>query len=183
MQHTQDTWQSIDSAPAIDSANADELRAALVDACKLWLAHDGLWFLEWEKRHGMDEAIAADTAAWARFAKLEAKRIMERNGLEPGGGVDALAVCLKGRLYSNMCRFTLHRRGKRELKLRMNECRVQDARARKNMALFPCKSVGLVEFMTFAQTVDPRFTAQCLQCPPDELTAGGYCEWVFTLGE
>ena len=56
----QHEWSSLPSEPASALLNPDELRAALADASKLWLAHDGLWFLEWEKRHGMDEAIDAD---------------------------------------------------------------------------------------------------------------------------
>ncbi|HEX3045216.1 MAG TPA: DUF6125 family protein, partial [Bacillota bacterium] len=40
--------------------------------------------------------------------------------------------------------------------LYMNECRVQSARNRKNMPDFPCKSVGLVEYTSFAKAIDPR---------------------------
>ncbi|MBU1702289.1 MAG: hypothetical protein KJ970_08780 [Candidatus Eisenbacteria bacterium] len=176
-------WQAVDSTAGNANLSNDELRAALADASKLWLAHDGLWFLEWEKRHGMEEAIEADTEAWRVFAKLEARRIMKRLGIEPGGGISALLKCLPHRLYANICRFTMHRRGDNEAKIRMNECRVQDARARKDLPPFPCKSVGIVEFSTFAKTVDRRFEVECVQCPPDEMSPGGWCEWVFTLSE
>jgi len=130
----------------------------------------------------MEEALTADTAAWRQFATLEAKRIMERLGLEPGGGVPALAECFRHRLYANLCRITMQRRGD-ELRLRMVDCRVQDARARKNLPSFPCKCVGLVEFDVFARTVDPRFTTLCVQCPPDEIAPGSWCEWRFKLEE
>jgi hypothetical protein len=106
---------------------------------------------------------------------------MARLGLEPGGGIAALAVCLRHRLYANICRFKVWVRGNRQLKLRMVDCRVQDARKRKELPPFPCKSVGVEEFSTFAKTVDERFDVECLQCPPDELTEGGWCEWLFSL--
>jgi hypothetical protein len=173
-------WEVLDSSAANYELDSDALRAALIDACKLWLAHDGLWFLEFEQRHGMDEAIEADKAAWAKFAALEAKRIMSRLGLEPGGGITALAECLRHRLYANICRFNLYKQGENRLKLRMVDCRVQDARVRRDMPLFPCKTVGMVEFSTFAKTVDPSISTECLQCPPDDLTEGGYCEWIFS---
>jgi len=182
-ENTLSDWQEIDATPARDTAEIDELRQALVDASKLWLAHDGLWFLAWEKRHGIDEAIEGDTEAWDKFARLEAKRIMARLGLKPGGGIDALARCFKNRLYSNICRFTMYKRGDNQLRLRMNECRVQDARHRKQLPPFPCKSVGIVEFTNFATTVDERVQVECLQCPPDDPTPGGWCEWVFTIPE
>jgi len=174
-------WTQIDITPGKDTASIDELRAALEDASKLWLAHDGLWFLEWEKRHGMEEAMDADSAAWHRFAKLEAKRIMRRIGIEPGGGIDALAKCLPHRLYANICRFTLHKRGENELKIRMVDCRVQDARNRQGMPAFPCKQVAMYEFPVFAKVVDERIETECIQCPPDELSEGGWCEWLFRM--
>lgn len=173
-------WEELDSTPGYESLDAEGLRQALIDASKLWLAHDGLWFLEWEKRHGMEEALEADIEAWRQFARLEARRIMERLGLQPGGGIPALAQCFRHRLYANHCRLALKRR-EGELRLRMIECRVQDARARKNLPSFPCKCVGLTEFDVFARTVDPRFVTTCEQCPPDDLRHGGWCEWTFRL--
>lgn len=178
----QQYWVELDASPAHSVLDADGLRAALIDASKLWLAHDGLWFLEWEREHGLDGALTADTAAWRQFAALEAKRIMERLGLKPGGGVEALAECFRHRLYANLCRFAMHKRAG-ELRLRMVECRVQDARERKGLPSFPCKCVGIVEFDVFARTVDPRFLTTCEQCPPDALAQGGWCEWRFRLVE
>ena len=56
----------------------------------------------------------------------------------------------------------------------MDVCRVQEARRRKGLADFPGKSVGIIEFETFAATIDPRIRTTCLQCPPDA-TPGQYC--------
>jgi len=38
----------------------------------------------------------------------------------------------------------------------MDVCRVQETRRRKGLPDFPCKTVGTVEFTTFAATVDRR---------------------------
>lgn len=178
----QQDWTDVDATPAHATLDASGLREALLDASKLWLAHDGLWFLEWERAHGLDSAMQADTAAWKEFAALEARRIMQRLGLEPGGGVAALAECFRHRLYANICRFAMQRRTG-ELRLRMVECRVQDARERKGLPSFPCKCIGLVEFDVFARTVDQRFITTCEQCPPDQIAGGGWCEWRFKLVE
>jgi len=62
----------------------------------------------------------------------------------------------------------------------MDECRVQEARRRKGLPLFPCKQVGLVEFRTFAETIDPRISSMCLHCPPDA-PDDKYCGWEFTM--
>jgi len=57
----------------------------LLDFAKLWLAHDGFWFLAIEQKYGLDAAIEIDRIAWAGFAPIEARRIMKRPNLQPGG--------------------------------------------------------------------------------------------------
>ena len=69
---------------------------------------------------------------------------------------------------------------RRRLRLIVDICRVQEARRRRRVPDFPCKSVGKVEFETFARAVDSRIQTQCLQCPPDA-AANQYCGWEFSL--
>src|SRR5690349_14535833 len=78
----------------------EELVRIIVDDARNWLAHDGLWFQAVERSHGQEAAIAADREAWQRFTVVEAKRIMARLGLKPGGGIPALVECLQHRLYA-----------------------------------------------------------------------------------
>ena len=117
------------------------VRIALDDA-KNWLAHDGLWFQAVESVRGMDEAIAADRAAWERFTVVEAKRIMERLGMKPGGGIPALLECLNHRLYARLNTQEATEVTAERAVFVMRDCRVQSARKRKGLPDFPCKSVG-----------------------------------------
>lgn len=158
-----------------------ELYGWLQDAAKLWLAHDGLWFQAVESAHGMEAAIAHDATAWSRFAPLEARRIMQRLGIEPGGGIAALCRCLQHRLYAHLNRQEILEVTDTRCVFRMAACRVQDARRRKGLPDFPCKPVGLVEFSTFAAAVDPRLRCRCLGCPPDPHPEDWACAWEFTL--
>jgi len=64
----------------------------------------------------------------------------------------------------------------------MDVCRVQETRRRKGLSDFPCKSVGVIEFETFARTIDPRIRTTCLHCPPD-VRGGEYCAWEFSIEE
>ena len=64
---------------------------------------------------------------------------------------------------------------------RMNECRVQVARKSKNLADYPCKSAGLVEYAYFARAIDDRIQTECIGCPPDEHPEDWYCAWRFSL--
>jgi hypothetical protein len=159
----------------------EELIDIVVDDAKNWLAHDGLWFQAVEKVHGMEAAIDADREAWRSFTVIEAKRIMARLRLEPGGGIPALVECLKHRLYARLnLQESLEVTEDRAL-FRMVDCRVQSARKRKGLPDFPCKSVGVVEYAEFARTVDPRIETRCLACPPDPHPEFYYCAWEFTL--
>lgn len=161
----------------------EQLEGMLHDAALNWLAHDGLWFLAVEEKHGMEEAIRADTKAWEAFTVIEAKRIMKRQGIPQGGGIPALAKALGFRLYALINDQEIVEQTESRLVFRMKDCRVQSARKRKGLPDFPCKPVGLVEYAGFARTIDPRIETRCLGCPPDEHPEGWYCSWEFTLTE
>ena len=159
----------------------EELIDLLEDAAKNWLAHDGLWFLAAERKFGMETAIELDRDAWDTFTVIEARRIMRRLGMEPGGGIPALKRALQFRLYARLNVQEAVDVDEHTLVFRMNECRVQTARKRKGLPDFPCKPVGLVEYANFARTIDPRFRTRCIACPPDPHPAEYYCAWRFTL--
>ncbi len=65
----------------------------------------------------------------------------------------------------------------------MMDCRVQSARKRKKLDDYPCKSAGLVEYTTFAETIDSRIHTECIACPPDKHPDDWYCSWRFTIKE
>ena len=161
----------------------EELIRIILDDAKNWLAHDGLWFQAVEGMHGMDDAIEADRRAWEQFTVLEAKRIMARLRMEPGGGIPALVTCLKHRMYARLNLQRCVEQSENRVVFQMVNCRVQAARKRRNLPNFPCKPVGLVEYSNFASTVDPRIKTRCLACPPDEYPEEYYCAWEFILEE
>jgi hypothetical protein len=153
----------------------------LADFAKLWLAHDGLWFQAVENEFDLPTAIKLDTEAWRKFSPIEAKRIMERLCKEPGGGMDLLEEALGQRLYAFINKQRVVEKSNKKLVFEMVSCRVQDARHRKGLPSFPCKEVGIVEYSTFAETVDPRIKTKCLKCPPDEYNGEYWCRWEFSI--
>lgn len=159
----------------------EQLEYLLTDFAKRWLAHDGLWFQQAEKEYGMEEAIKLDAGAWENFTVLEARRIMNFLGLEPGGGLPALKEALNYRLYSLINTQEINEPDEYTLIFRMVDCRVQTARKNKNMDEFPCRPVGLAEYSGFATTIDSRIQTRCLHCPPDDHPEDSYCAWEFTM--
>jgi hypothetical protein len=168
---------------AFDSMSREDLLRALEMFAKNWLAHDGCWFLAAEDQLGMDVAIELDTRSWERFAAAEAARIMATFGIPRHGGLEALEKALGLRLYSIINAQRVEWSADRKfLRFFMDVCRVQETRRRKGLPDFPCKSVGTVEFETFARTIDSRIRTACLHCPP-ESTEGKYCGWEFTVAD
>ena len=166
---------------AFNSMSREDLLRALEMFAKNWLAHDGCWFLVAEEHFGMETAIDLDLHSWARFAAAEARRIMATFDIQAGGGLPALERALSLRLYSVInLQHVIWSEDRQCLRFFMDVCRVQETRRSKGLLDFPCDRVGIVEFETFARTVDSRIRTTCLQCPPNT-PEGQYCGWEFRL--
>ena len=160
----------------------EELIELITLYSKNWLAMDGVWFQSVERELGMDAAMQHDAEAWRRFTVIEAKRIKEFLKLPEHAGLEGLAKALQLRFYAHINRDDIEIVGN-TLTYTAIDCRVQTARKRKGMALHPCKSVGLIEYTGFAQTIDDRFTCECVSCYPVITDASCCCKWLFTLHE
>jgi hypothetical protein len=159
----------------------DNGKEELRDAAKNWIAMDGLWFQAVEQHYGMDAAVALDQNVWKQYAVIEARRIKERLNLPERGGLEALAIAFNNRLLTHVNETEILLPDNKTLVVTTKTCRVQAARERKGMPLFPCRSVGLVEFPVFARTIDPRVSTECLSCPPEIKEGTPYCSWKFTI--
>lgn len=166
----------------ISALDRSQLEQMLVDFAKNWLAHDGLWFQAIEQKFDMETAIELDTQAWAKFTVIEAKRIMGLHGIEPNSGLEGLKKALGFRLYAVLNEQEIRNETDSSFEFYMTDCRVQSARRRKNLPLFPCKSVGIVEYTEFARTIDERIKTECICCPPDaDAGTDHYCGWRFSI--
>ena len=167
----------------LEGLTKEELMDYIKDLSKNWLAIDGTWFQAVEKEFGLEKAIELDVAQWKRFTIIEAKRIMRRFNIQENGGILALVKALNYRVYANINVQETVEISENRCVFRMNDCRVQSARKRRNLPDFPCKSVGIVEYEDFAKTIDPRIKTKCICCPPDQHPDNYYCAWEFTIEE
>ena len=94
---------------------------------KNWLADDGLWFQEFEKRYGMDAAMEADCKVWEKFTVIEANKIKQFLKLPEHPGIEGLAKALQLRFYCNFSKDEILIDGN-TLTYRILECRVQHGR-------------------------------------------------------
>jgi len=161
----------------------DALQALKDRLAKNWLAGDGVWFQTIERAEGMNEAKRCNDSCWAQFSPVEANSIRQFLGLSASPGLDGLKKALGFRLYASINVQSIVEETPTSFIFQMNRCRVQDARKRKGLADYPCKSGGLVEYTYFARAIDARIHTECLGCPPDNHPEEWYCAWKFTLVE
>ena len=162
----------------------EESLDALLDAVAVnWLANDGIWFQAVEFTHGMNDAKRCNDSCWGRFSPFEAVTIKHFLALPENPGLEGLKKALNFRLYARINSQSFHDEGPDRFVFQMNACRVQDARKRKGLADYPCKSGGLVEYAYFARTIDPRIQTECVGCPPDAHPDEWYCAWRFSIPE
>ena len=159
----------------------ESLLGLLGDLGKNWLAGDGLWFQAVEKGEGIWDAKRCNDSCWTRFSPFEAWSIRRFLDLPEAAGLAGLKRALGFRLYAGINVQTIREEGAESLVFEMNNCRVQAARKHKGLADYPCKSGGLVEYRSFAETIDPRIRTSCIACPPDDHPAEWFCAWRFTL--
>ena len=171
---------SHDLPTALVNMPRDRLIAVIDAAAANWLAEDGLWFQTVEKRQEMFTAKRCNDTCWARFSPFEAYSIKRLADLPPEGGLDAPETALGLRLYSRVNVQSIERQDN-SLIFKMINCRVQDARNRKGMEDYPCKSVGVVEYSSFARTIDTRIKTDCIACPPDPHPREWFCAWKFYI--
>ena len=165
----------------LENLSKEELMDYIEDVSKNWLAIDGTWFQAIEREFGMEKAIEIDVKSWNIFTVIEAKRIMQRFKIPENGGIPALTNALRFRVYANINKQEIIEISEKRCVFRMNDCRVQSARTRKNLQEFPCKNVGIVEYSLFARTIDKRIETKCICCPPENHPKDYYCAWEFTI--
>jgi len=148
----------------MDEKQIEELLDAL---CLNWLANDGVWFQAVEKKFGILDAKRCNDTCWIRFSPYEAHRIKALLGLPKQGGLEALKKALQLRLYARINKQEIVEEKSDSFVFRMIDCRVQASRRLKGLEDYPCKSIGIIEYRTFAGTIDSRIQTECIGCPPD----------------
>lgn len=146
-----------------------------------WLANDGVWFQSIEFTRGMNDAKRINDSTWAQFSPFEARTIKKKYNMGENSGLEGLKFALQHRLYAYINKQEIIDETENSFVFRMVECRVQIARNKKGLEDYPCKSGGLVEYTTFAETIDPRIKTSVINCPPDSHSDDYFCAWKFYI--
>ncbi len=159
----------------------EKIVALLTDTSINWLANDGIWFQAVESKYGMFDAKRCNDSCWTRFSPFEAWSIKRFLQLPEKPGLEGLKQALQLRMYARINVQSIIDESPNSIIFQMNDCRVQTARKRQGLEDYPCKSAGLVEYSSFARSIDSRIKTECIGCPPDVHPENWFCAWRFSL--
>ena len=101
----------------------------------------------------MNEAKRCNDSCWAQFSPVEAHAIKEFLELPENSGLEGLKRALGFRIYESINSQSITDETPTSFVFQMNKCRVQEARKRKGLRDYPCKSAGVVEYSYFARSM------------------------------
>lgn len=144
----------------------------------LWRV-DGLYFLGIEEKFGTEVATEIDANCWSSLAKIEARELKRIFGVEK---VESIETLLELLTYTSWALY----QAKKEVDIledkgifRVLSCKIQEARLKKGLEIFPCKKVRFGYLKSFVEELSRDFEVLCRLCPPDERREGFWCEWEF----
>jgi hypothetical protein len=159
----------------------EALLALQESVAKNWLASDGVWFQAIEFSMGMYDAKRCNDSCWSSFSPFEAWSVKRFLNLSENPGLEGLKKALGFRLCASVNRQSILDEEPTSFVLQTNECRIHLARRHKGLEDYPCKSAGMAEYPTFAESIDPRIKTECIGCPPDEHPEEWFCAWHFYI--
>jgi hypothetical protein len=171
-----------DNVPApLLNMSRDDLLALIKSLGTNWLAADGVWFQAVESAYSVLDAQRCAGGCVGRFCAVEAYTIKDFLDLGEHPGLEGLKKALRFRPYHQINIQSIIDESAGSVIFQMNDCIVQKTRKKKGLDDYPCKPTGIVEYRSFAQTIDPRIRVECIGCPPDDHPQEWYCAWRFTL--
>ena len=154
----------------------------LVELCsRISYTLDGLWFTLVEEKFGLDVALEIDVEVWRKLCLVQAKRIPKYFPIDEGSSIRNLIKVIELDPLLAVYKPKAVELTDNRAVLRLTDCPPQKARIRNGRGEFPCKSVGVALFTSYAEVIDPKVKVSCLTCPPDAHPSQFWCEWQFEI--
>ena len=158
------------------------LELFMIQIKNIWRV-DGLYFQGIEKRFGVDSAEEIDRETWSILAKIEARDLKKLYDIEEIRNIREFMELLLNTswaIYQSKKSYYIDEENGIGV-FKVISCRVQEARIKKGLGVFPCKNVRYIYLRSFAEAVDPNIEVEVVTCPPDEKPPDYWCAWRFKL--
>ena len=145
----------------------------------IW-SEDGLYFLEIEKRFGLDTAVEIDRNVWEIMGTLEAKRLKKVLGITDESLTGLFEALMHTSWWLDLENKEYNLEDNRAM-IRNRDCRVHKKRKEKGLPEFNCKSVRWGFLKSFVQEFNTNVEVDCHFCPLDKHPVNIWCEWEFIM--
>lgn len=140
---------------------------------------DGFYFQGIEKRFGQDSAREIDRESWESIARIEVKDLKKIFNYDSSvKSFENMLLNTSWALYQEEKKIV---EKENELEFYVVRCKVQEARLKKGLGVFPCKEVRYSYLKAFADELDKSIEVDVISCPPDEKKPDYWCGWRFSF--
>lgn len=140
---------------------------------------DAFWFINVERDHGMEEACRLNELVWDKVGELSVRDLIQRFEITRTG-LGGLVEVMEIYPWHLIVGYEMERL-ENELILSVPSCPPQEARLKRGLGEYPCKSMHRAEFEAMARVVDPSIKVACDFAPPDEHPEELFCRWRFVV--
>jgi len=141
---------------------------------------DAFWYLFAEKKFGSEAAATLNEEVWATMGKIVARDIKEKFNVHKKG-LDGFLQVQRYYYWAILTRYNVEK-SDGELIITVPHCPPQEARLKKDMGEFNCKTMHRREFEAMAGEIDERIRVECIFAPPDPHPTDIFCKWRITIG-
>ena len=165
--------------PSLDLMDQEQKNTFLELVLWHYKVIDGFWFLHVSDAFGQSSAEGVVEKVWEDAARLAAREIVKRFGIEEKGLAGFARAIALFPMAALVGYDITPEHG--SLTISVPHCSAQEARLKHGLGEFKCKDMHRRLFEAFAKEIDPAIRTECLFAPPDPHPADMFCKWRFTM--